>query len=184
MHPLENVTIRPSTVAIDLATWRSCLPLNLVAFECGNAHGRSLAEANLHRMADLADLAVAAVRTLERIVSTDHVRGDDVVAVMGEAQRLSTARPVTVDRAATEATTDIDGDGVNDAVGNYGIGVLAKRISDLELPLTVCHCARGWYIGTFCAAQPYTRESDEYWDNYAAATQALKLGTWTQRVTP
>ena len=182
MHPLENVTIRPSTVAIDLATWRSCLALNLVAFECGNAHGRSLAEANLRRMADLADLAIAAVRTLERIVSTDHVRGDDVVAVMVEAQRMSTARPTAVDDVT--AATAVASDHKPASIEDYGMGVLAKRISGLELPLTVCHCSRGWYIGTFCAAQPYTRESDEYWDNYPDAAQALKLGTWTQRVAP
>jgi hypothetical protein len=182
MHPQETTTVRPATVAIDLATWRDCLSINLVALECGNAQGRSLAQANLRRMAELADLAIAAVRTLERIISTDHVRGDDVVAVMGEAQRLSTARPTSVVGAA--ASTSITPPDMPESIDGIGIGLVAKRISGLDLPLTVCHCGRGWYIGTLCDAQPYTRESDEYWDNYPAASQALKLGIWTQRVAP
>ena len=60
-------------------------------------------------------------------------------------------------------------------------GVLAKTISNLDLPLDIGRSGGGYYIGTFCNAQPYTRESNEYWPNRDDAARALQTGSWTQR---
>ena len=125
-------------------------------------------------MAEVADLAISAVRTIERIVTEDHVRGTDVRLVMAEARRLSHAKPAdnTCDRHCAPSP---DGD------SRRACGALAKRLSNLELPLDVCHSASGYYIGTYCDAQPYTRESEQFWARRELAVHAMKTGDWTQR---
>lgn len=156
------------------SSWVASLVPMLAVFESGTPKGRSLAKQNLQRMAELADLAIDAVMTIERIVTEEHVRGADVRMVMAEAQRLSTARP---------ADNSPDGHAAASSNGQVVTvcGVLAKTLSNLELPLDVCYCVQGFYIGTFCDAQPYTRESNEYWPHRHDAALALKTGAWTQR---
>jgi hypothetical protein len=156
-------------------TWVASLAAMLAVFESGTPKGRSLAKQNLQRMAELADLAVDAVKTVERIVTDDHVRGTDICAVITEARRLSHARPGDNSREHPAAPSP-DGEAAR------ACGVLAKGLANLELPLDICCCGCGYYIGTFCDAQPYTRESHEYWPHRKDAAQALQTGAWTQRV--
>lgn len=63
-------------------------------------------------------------------------------------------------------------------------GLLALSIGQ-RLPLQVCRSAAGFYVGTLDRdGLPVSRESVEYWRKPAAAAQALRAGTWTQRPEP
>ena len=53
-----------------------------------------------------------------------------------------------------------------------------------KLPLEVLRSAAGWYIGTYDAEGPVSRESQEYWRTEAAAQRAFAAGSWTQRSNP
>ena len=176
MHPQEATSSPLLSIPIEL-NWTSSLMSLLAVYESGTPKGRSLAKQNLQRMAEVADLAFNAVKTIERIVTERHVRDDDVMQVVADAKRLSNAHPCdnTPEHAATPSPT-----------GDVAVacGKVARHLSDLELPLDICYCARGFYIGTFCDAQPYTRESEEYWPRREMAAEALKTGAWTQRTAP
>ncbi len=176
MHPQELTSAPKLSISLEL-TWTSSLMPLLAVYEAGSPKGRSLAKQNLQLMAELADLALNAVRTIERMVTENHVRDDDVLLVISEARRLSDARPCDNSREHAGSPSP-----VGDAAAPCG--VLAKRLSQLDLPLDVCYNARGYYIGTFCDAQPYTRESEEHWARRELAAAALKSGDWTQRTAP
>lgn len=177
MHPQQATTSAPLlSIKLEL-TWTSSLAPLLAVYESGTPKGRSLAKQNLQRMAELADLAFNAVKTIERMVVEKHVRDDDVMQVVADAKRLSNAHPC--DNTPEHATSPSRGGEVRSSYGK-----LAKHLSELELPLDICYCARGFYIGTFCDAQPYTRESEEYWPRREPAAEALKEGNWTQRTAP
>ena len=63
----------------------------------------------------------------------------------------------------------------------HPIGRLAKKCFNVDLPLQVCACAQGYYIGTVHPADgPYSRESNEYFPSRAAAEEALDTGQWSQ----
>jgi len=164
-------------IEIGTGTWVASLLPTLAVYESGTPKGRSLAKQNLLRMAELADLAHNAVKTIERMVAEEHVRGDDVCLVIAEARRLSNSRPA-------DNTSEHHVSPSPSGEATRACGVLAKRLSNLELPLDVCYCARGFYIGTYCDAQPYTRESDEYWPRRELAAHAMRNHDWTQRVAP
>ena len=164
-------------IAIDAPTWVASLGPILAVYQSGTPKGSWLAKQNLQRMAELADLATSAVQTLERIVCDDHVRGDDISQVLADGKRLCNAKP---------ADNTIDHHSSPSPAGEVSaeFGLLAKRLSSLELPLDVCYCARGFYVGTFCDAQPYTRESEEYWQRRELVVDAMRNHTWTQRTAP
>jgi hypothetical protein len=176
MHPHQVTSAPTLSIPIDI-TWTSSLVALLAVYESGTPKGRSLAKQHLQRMAEVADLAFDAVKTIERMVTEKHVRDDDVLQVVAEAKRLSRAHPCdnTPEHAASPSPA---GDTA------VACGKLAKQLSKLELPLDICYCARGFYIGTYCDAQPYTRESEEYWTRRELAATALKIGEWTQRTAP
>lgn len=50
-----------------------------------------------------------------------------------------------------------------------------------KLELEVCRSGAGYYIGTQCCCGPYSRESVEYWPEYALASLALARNRWTPR---
>ena len=158
-------------------TWVASLLPSLAVYESGSPKGRSLAKQNLRRMAEMADLAFSAVKTIERMVAEEHAHGDDVSLVMAEARRLSDSRPADNSPEHHVAHSPL-------VDGHRSYGVLAKRMSNLELPLDVCYCARGFYLGTFCDAQPYLRESEEFWQRRELAIEAMRTGQWTQRTAP
>ncbi len=174
MHPQDATTTALTTIEIDTRTWIATLPPTLAVYESGTPVGRSLAKQNLQRMAELADLAVHAVMTLERIVTEDHVRGSDVSMVMAEARRLSNARPAD-NSPDHHAAASPSGEAARTC------GVLAKKLSNLELPLDICYNTRGFYIGTYCDGLPYTRESEEFWPRRELVAEAMQTGDWTQR---
>jgi hypothetical protein len=62
-------------------------------------------------------------------------------------------------------------------------GTLATR-AGYRLPVLVLESAAGFYIGTFDASGPVTRESVEYFPTYELASIALQNNTWTPRLTP
>lgn len=64
------------------------------------------------------------------------------------------------------------------------IGYLALIHVGQRLPLQVCHCAAGHYIGTADAEGPVSRESVEYFRSFHAADRALATGQWQQRIHP
>lgn len=63
-------------------------------------------------------------------------------------------------------------------------GVLAREYCGVRLPLEVLKTPAGFYIGTWGAYGPCSRESEEYWPQQALAEQALSSGNWTQRAEP
>lgn len=65
-----------------------------------------------------------------------------------------------------------------------GCGQLCYRWSRVELPLSVCQSAAGFYIGCERDNQPYSRESVEYYRTPELAQEALDTGAWTQRAHP
>jgi hypothetical protein len=66
-----------------------------------------------------------------------------------------------------------------------GHGWLAKVFLQADLPLAVWRSRGGYYIGTrWNAVAPATRESEEYFSTEELASDALRLGEWTQRRTP
>jgi hypothetical protein len=61
------------------------------------------------------------------------------------------------------------------------LGLLAKKIFNIDLPLQVCESAAGFYIGTVHPQDgPYSRESQEYFPTRKGAEQALERGEWSQ----
>lgn len=50
-----------------------------------------------------------------------------------------------------------------------------------KLPLDVYRSNAGFYIGTFTADGPFTRESNEYFRKEEQARLALASGQWTQK---
>ena len=57
-------------------------------------------------------------------------------------------------------------------------------LDGVRLPLQVLRSAAGFYLGTFGDEGPETRESEEYWPTRQQAEDALRDGTWTQRISP
>ena len=57
----------------------------------------------------------------------------------------------------------------------------AVTLINLGARLQVLESDRGFYLGTLFAGLPFTRESEEYWPDRAAAMCALGCGLWTQR---
>lgn len=53
-----------------------------------------------------------------------------------------------------------------------------------DYKLQVLQSNAGYYIGTFGAEGPVSRESQEYYSHRAAAEYALLRNTFTQRVNP
>ncbi|PHM29089.1 hypothetical protein [Xenorhabdus innexi] len=60
-------------------------------------------------------------------------------------------------------------------------GVLAAKLAGQNLPLQVLSGRTGYYIGTMNEEGPVSRESVEYFQSDKVASNALKLGDWTQR---
>lgn len=69
-------------------------------------------------------------------------------------------------------------------------GHLANLYCHAELPLQVLKSAAGFYIGTFVRDivsdlfGPVSRESEEYFPTEEAAQEALRSGSWTQKLYP
>lgn len=63
------------------------------------------------------------------------------------------------------------------------IGKLAASCG-VQLPLEVLQSPAGFYIGTSNKGMPFSRESVQYWPSEEAASDALKNGTWTQKLEP
>ncbi len=164
-------------LTIDTRTWVSSLPVTLAVFQSGTPKGHDLAKQNLQRMAEVADLATEALKIVERLASSAHVRSDDVCLVLAEARRLNGHKPCD-NSSEHHAAPSPEGDTCR------ACGQLAKRFSNLELPLDICQCSRGYYIGTYCDDAPYTRESEEFWPLRELAMQALRRTDWTQRTAP
>lgn len=61
------------------------------------------------------------------------------------------------------------------------IGLLAKAVLGLHLPLRVLNSQNGAYIGTCTEDGPCSRESEEYWFDPQHAQHALENDDWTQR---
>lgn len=64
------------------------------------------------------------------------------------------------------------------------IGKLAFDFCHKRLPLEVLKSNAGFYIGTSGEFGPCSRESLEYFPTEAAANDALRDNTWTQRDEP
>jgi hypothetical protein len=174
------MTVESSTtgsILIDTTSWVASLPVTLAVYQSGTPKGHSLAKQNLQRMAEVADLAIRALRIIDRMASDEHVRGDDVTIVLAEAKRLSNARPCD-NTPEHHAAPSPDGDAAR------ACGALAKKLSNLDLPIDICYCARGYFIGTYDDGALYTRESEEYWPQRDQAVTAMRTGDWTQRVAP
>lgn len=65
------------------------------------------------------------------------------------------------------------------------IGKLAAMVGR-KLPLQVCQSRSGFYLGTvddhsMPPGEPFTRESEDYWQKREEAARALTAGAWTQR---
>lgn len=64
-------------------------------------------------------------------------------------------------------------------------GWLAAELGKRRLPLQVCESAQGFYLGTKCKGQPFSRESEEYWGTREEANEALRSRSkWSQRCAP
>lgn len=61
-------------------------------------------------------------------------------------------------------------------------GKVAHDLGGFALPLTVLESVAGFYLGTRTVEGPFTRESKEYWPTREAASTALEVGQWTQRL--
>ncbi|MDR3430716.1 MAG: hypothetical protein P4L95_02220 [Rouxiella aceris] len=59
-------------------------------------------------------------------------------------------------------------------------GMLALECCARKYPLEVLRSDAGYYIGTSENAQPFSRESVEYWLTHDKAEDALHEGTWSQ----
>lgn len=65
------------------------------------------------------------------------------------------------------------------------IGELCRAYCGVELPLQVLQSAAGYYLGCWDALEgPMSRESVEYFPTQAAAEEAMRTGSWTQRSHP
>lgn len=176
MHPQHESSASPLSNPLELS-WASSLAPLLAIYEAGSPEKRGPARLNLQRMAEVADLAFNAVRTIERMVTEHSAWDNDVLQVFLEAQRLN-------DALGSDLSLDRIEGVLPSCEASVLCGVLAKRRSQLDLPLDVCYGVRGYYIGTFCDAQPYTRESEEHWSRRELAATALKNEDWTQRIEP
>ena len=167
----------PITILIDSSTWVASLGATLAVYQSGTPKGHNLAKQNLQRMAEVADLSTRAIKLVARMASDDVVLGDEVTTLLSEARRLSNAHPCdnTPEHGASPSP---------DGEATRPCGSLAKKLSNLDLPLDVCYCARGFFLGTYSDGELYTRESDEYWPKRDQAVTAMRNGDWTQRIAP
>jgi len=64
-------------------------------------------------------------------------------------------------------------------------GQLAKQLcGGVRLENQILQSAAGYYIGTYDAEGPVSRESLEYWPTRKLAEEAYVTGNWTQRDHP
>lgn len=64
-------------------------------------------------------------------------------------------------------------------------GQLAKKWSNMRLPVVALQSNKGFYLGTAHPEEgPISRESLEYFDTAELAGAALANGNWTQRDNP
>lgn len=68
-------------------------------------------------------------------------------------------------------------------MSHLSFGYLASTMGKY-LPLNVLRSAAGYYIGTADECGPVSRESVEYFRSEKSATEALKTGSWKQRLNP
>lgn len=175
MHPQLHSSASQLSNPLEV-TWASSISPLLTIYEAGSPEQRIVARRDLQRMAEVADLAFNVVKTIERMVIEQPARdNNDVPQVFLEAEHLNNG-------LRSDLSLDRIGDSSPTAEVSLMCGVLAKRRSQLDLPLDVCYGVCGYYIGTFCDAQPFTRESEEHWSRRELAATALKNGDWTQRI--
>ena len=184
----------PLTVAIGPQSWQDILPTLLALLTSGTAQGQSIAKRELQRMAAAADLSTAAWSALGEFAS----RGEQTLPA------ALLAAPATADQgpgapgadhssvgadhsSADHSTADLAGVGPSDndlaAADDPSPGTRYGKLARAEgklLPLEVCYSAAGFYLGTYCNEQPFSRES-EYFPSRDTATRALQSGEWTQR---
>ncbi|MGM9489613.1 hypothetical protein [Ideonella sp. YS5] len=177
VHPLTNSTESADAIDIGLHLWEDAVRILLVAHRCATHEGRRDAEAHLVRMARTADLAVEAVTLLSHLPPhvTTHLddessrRRINLLRRAQEASRRSESEPARVANSVDQPSTSTPRH-----------GMLAQRFGQ-RLELQICYCAAGFYLGTYSADGPFTRESREYWRTREQAQRALETGHWTQR---
>ena len=179
----------PLTVAIGPQSWHDILPTLLALLTAGTAQGQSIATRELQRMAAAADMSSAALAALGEFASMgEQTLPASVLAALATADQgpgMPGAERSSV--GADHSSADLAGVAQSDKdraaadVPSLGIryGKLARAEGKL-LPLEVCYSAAGFYLGTYCDEQPFSRES-EYFPSRDTATRALQSGEWTQR---
>jgi hypothetical protein len=153
--------------------WLEALPLFLALLESGTHEGKRQAREQLRQMARVADLGALAVERLDQL-------GDSVFV---EAQLAATG----ICRAA--ATNDPRQGELNLCAAQTvdaarPVAQIASAALGHPVPLEICYSAAGFYLGTYVDAEPYSRESVEYWRKREEAAAALASGRWTQKQQP
>lgn len=70
-------------------------------------------------------------------------------------------------------------------IENRKFGLLALAFTGQLLPLKVLRSAAGYYLGTVApSGEPFSRESERYFDTANKAQRALARGDWGQKRRP
>lgn len=179
----------PLTMAIGPQSWLDILPTLLALLTSRTAQGQSIARRELERMAQAADMSSAALSALGEFASMREQTPPVVPwGVAATAERGPGSPGAEHSSAgADHSTADLTGVGQSDkdlaAEDLLHLGIRYGKLARAEgklLPLEVCYSAAGFYLGTYCNEQPFSRES-EYFLSRDTATRALQSGEWTQR---
>lgn len=153
--------------------WVEAMPLLLALLESGTHEGKRQAREQLRQMARVADLGALAVERLDQL--GDSVFVEAQLAAAGVCRTAATNDPRQSELNLCAAQT---------AGTARPVAQIASAALGHPVPLEVCYSAAGFYLGTYVQAEPYSRESVEYWRKREEAEAALASGRWTQRQQP
>lgn len=153
--------------------WVEALPLFLALLESGAHEGKRQAREQLRQMARVADLGALAVERLDQLGDSVFVEAQLAAAGVCRAGATNDPRQSELNRGAKRA-----------ADAARPVARIASAALGHPVRLEVCYSAAGFYLGTYVQAEPYSRESVEYWRKREEAEAALASGRWTQRQQP
>lgn len=192
-QPHQSRTTSPATVAqgghapdthdgavqyIDIGPrgWVEAFPLFLALLESGTHEGKRQAREQLRQMARVADLGALAVKRLDQL--------GDSVFVEVQMAAAGVCRAAATDDQHDPRQRELKLCAAQAVDAARPMAQIASATLGRPVPLEICYSAAGFYLGTYVDAEPYSRESVEYWRKREEAAAALASGRWTQKQQP
>lgn len=160
-------------IEVDPRGWLETLPVFLALLESGTPAGKRQAREQLRRMARVADFGALAVERLDQLGDSVFVESQLAAAGFCRAAATDDPRQSELHVCAAQAVN-----------AGRPVAQIASAALGRPVLLEICYSAAGFYLGTYVDAEPYSRESVEYWRKREEAAAALASGRWTQKQQP